>query len=280
MMTDIFQYSNMYTLKPSITRLAADETVIHECGAYVTRRGYDRPSWPELLRLYSRLLPGTTVHKWIEENNVLDRGIDPRRFMSFGIIKGFLRRVRRWPILIDRDAFFQQQEHEHSKRRVEFDSSARLGSSATISTKPGDSGLSRVGDSTWTLRSAGSNASLGVSPGSNIRTPSSAARSPSKAPRAFTSMRDSFPRSLGSAADTHPSNSSRRGATMRSGALKLREEVTRAEEEELSKYLDGNHHGDEIQVRFGLSWNQLAEKLGVDELKEGKGKKGVTIIYR
>lgn len=34
------------------------------------------------------------------ENNVSDLGVDPRRFVSFGVIKGFLRRVHRWPVLL------------------------------------------------------------------------------------------------------------------------------------------------------------------------------------
>jgi nitrogen permease regulator 2-like protein len=51
-----------------------------------------------LLDLYSRLLCGKTVLEWAEEYSVFDIGIDVRRFVSFGIIKGFLRRVHRWPI--------------------------------------------------------------------------------------------------------------------------------------------------------------------------------------
>jgi len=37
----------------------------------------------------------------MEANEVRQRGIDVRRFVTFGIIKGFLRRVHRWPIYVD-----------------------------------------------------------------------------------------------------------------------------------------------------------------------------------
>ena len=125
-MIDIFQYSNMYTCKPAIQRKIKDKSVSEECGAYVTHAGelqnllgsvgdftsslsvrrfrmigFPIPSWPILAILYSQLRPGITVHEWMETNEVRSRGIDVRRFVTFGIIKGFLRRVHRWPIHVD-----------------------------------------------------------------------------------------------------------------------------------------------------------------------------------
>lgn len=43
--------------------------------------------WPDLLHLYSRLKPGITVFEWMEEYDTQKYGIDPRRFVSFGVIK-------------------------------------------------------------------------------------------------------------------------------------------------------------------------------------------------
>ena len=44
--------------------------------------------WPDLLHLYSRLKPGITVLDWMREHDVHNKyGIDPRRFVSFGVIK-------------------------------------------------------------------------------------------------------------------------------------------------------------------------------------------------
>lgn len=62
--------------------------------------GKPLPPFTTLLHLYSRLKPGKTVYLWMEENDVAKLGIDPRRFVSFGVIKGFLRRVHRWPYLL------------------------------------------------------------------------------------------------------------------------------------------------------------------------------------
>jgi len=97
---------------------------------------------------------------------------------------------------------------------------------------------------------------------------------------ALTSVKDGLGRSLTSAADTHPSNSSRRGHILRNGAIKMKEEAARLFDDELVSYLDGDHHADEIQVRFNMPWSALEKALGVEEIKDGKGRRGVTVIYR
>ncbi|KAG9318697.1 nitrogen permease regulator 2-domain-containing protein [Chiua virens] len=116
MTTDIFQYSNMYTLRKNVQWLADEPHVKDECGPYVakpgslstvisrrsSKRGLGKPvpDWPKLLHLYSRLKPGRTIFEWMESHEVHELGIDVRRFTSFGVIKGFLRRVHRYPVLI------------------------------------------------------------------------------------------------------------------------------------------------------------------------------------
>ena len=259
----------MYTLKPSITRLAADETIITECGSYVTRSGYKAADWPTLLRLYSKLLPGTTVHQWIEANDVLSLGIDPRRFISFGIIKGFLRRVHRWPVRVGHgQAPLFEAPRPTSNRKVEFDRFAKSGPSESTLTRSGP------GDSSVTLRSTETNTS-GLSPSSINRTPPSLGgqqshfhRSPRR-PTAFTQMKDSsFARSLASAG-THPSQTSKKELRHRADDVQAREKSA-----VLEKYLDGNHHTDEIQIVFRMGWKELEEALGA------RGTKGVRIVYR
>ncbi|ETW86069.1 hypothetical protein HETIRDRAFT_44321 [Heterobasidion irregulare TC 32-1] len=100
MTIDIFQYSNTYTLRKSVEWLADELHVKDECGPYVVKPGRMIPDWPKLLYLYSRLKPGRTVFEWMHDHDVRGLGIDVRRFTSFGVIKGFLRRVHRWPILL------------------------------------------------------------------------------------------------------------------------------------------------------------------------------------
>jgi hypothetical protein len=99
-MIDVFQFSNLYTVRPTIATLADDEVIVSECAAYVTKSGYPMASWPKLLSLYSSLRPSLALNDWIEENDVDALGIDVRRFVTFGVIKGFLRRVHRFPVLL------------------------------------------------------------------------------------------------------------------------------------------------------------------------------------
>nr|VWP00807.1 Phosphate import ATP-binding protein PstB (EC (ABC phosphate transporter) (Phosphate-transporting ATPase) [Ganoderma boninense] len=61
MMIDIFQYSNMYTLRKSMQWLADEGHIKEECGPYVTKPGWVIPDWPKLLHLYSRFRAGKTM---------------------------------------------------------------------------------------------------------------------------------------------------------------------------------------------------------------------------
>ncbi|EGN93301.1 hypothetical protein SERLA73DRAFT_116129 [Serpula lacrymans var. lacrymans S7.3] len=87
MIIDIFQYSNMYTLRKNVQWLADEAHVKEECGPYVTKPGLPIPDWPKLLHLYSRLKPGKTIYEWMDAYKVHELGIDVRRFASFGVIK-------------------------------------------------------------------------------------------------------------------------------------------------------------------------------------------------
>ncbi|KAF9526961.1 nitrogen permease regulator 2 [Crepidotus variabilis] len=91
MMIDIFQYSNMYTLRKNIQWLADEAHVREECGPYVTKPGRNISDWPKLLHLYSRLKPGKTIFEWMKVYDVDSSGIDVRRFTSFGVVKVSLR---------------------------------------------------------------------------------------------------------------------------------------------------------------------------------------------
>lgn len=101
-MIDIFQFSNIYSVKPDIDRLVQDTDLQKECIWFVSK-SVDKPSisFPRLFALYCNLKHGLNLRDWIEENAVEALNIDVRRFISFGVIKGFLHRVHRYPILVD-----------------------------------------------------------------------------------------------------------------------------------------------------------------------------------
>lgn len=306
-------------MTPAFPRLAADESVISECGVYVTRPSFPVLDWPALAILYAKLTPGITMHRWCEENGIAAKGIDPRRFVSFGIIKGFLVRVHRWPVMVDRTAPLllgpglgglsgvsglpgsSGLAPDPTRRRVGFQRSGH--ESRESRDYRNDSGFTRSlalggdsrGESQFTLRSGGSATSItGISPGSLV-----AGTPPRKQALGLTATtKDPTGRSLTSVGDTHPSISSRRTNTMRSGGglsgfattasgqggisqlSRQREGRLYELEDELLGYLDGHHHTDEIQVRMGMSWAQLEKVLGLDEVRNGVGRKGIAVVVR
>ncbi|KAI5121666.1 hypothetical protein M0805_002742 [Coniferiporia weirii] len=132
MMIDIFQFSNMYTLCRSTSWLADEPHVRNECGPYVTRPDREISEWPDLFHLYSRLKPGITVSEWMQEYDTHKHGIDPRRFVSFGVIKGFLRRVHRWPVLLPAETPEKDRERRTSSASI----GRRRGKSLSIPNAP------------------------------------------------------------------------------------------------------------------------------------------------
>lgn len=315
---DIFQYSNMYMVTAEFPKLTADETVMAECGVYVTRAGFAIPDWPTLAGLYARLLPGRTVHEWSTANRVHTRGTDERRFVSFGVVKGFLRRVHRWPVIVDRTgpfllgtglgpvAPYVQTTTNTSGMGSGFGSGLGSAFGSTAGAAAPDPARRRVGfqaeshdrprsivererviagDSNF---SHGSSMGLAESPSGGAAP--SGDRSPPRRPRSFGGLGDvsKMGRSLtsGSAADTHPSISSRRTGTLRSGTLvmgssaRVNDKRLFELEDELVGLLDGHHHADEIQVRLGIGWAQLEKLLGLDEIRNGVGKRGVAVVYK
>ncbi|KTW31318.1 nitrogen permease regulating protein NPR2 [Pneumocystis jirovecii RU7] len=101
---DIFQFSNMYAPTPDINMLVEDLALREECLAYISTR-HDVPlSFAFIFHLYCSLRQRITLKNWIIENRLSLRGIDIRRFISFGIIKGFLYRIHRYPFLTENNS--------------------------------------------------------------------------------------------------------------------------------------------------------------------------------
>lgn len=114
-----------------------------------TRSGGIVPS-ATLLQLYSKLKPGLTVHDWhvlwhlsgslglmacellrIEQNELHKLNVDVRRMLSFGVIKGFLRRVFVYPIWLQHPSLKPDRRrtgrHEAGATDLSRQSSASFG---------------------------------------------------------------------------------------------------------------------------------------------------------
>ncbi|KAF9941693.1 Nitrogen permease regulator 2 [Mortierella alpina] len=102
-MVDLFQFKNIYAVKMEMMRLTEDVALQYECVAYVTLPDMHAPSFAKVFSLYCSLQYGVVLQDWIEQNQISDYNIDVRRFISFGVIKGFLYRVHKYPILDHHD---------------------------------------------------------------------------------------------------------------------------------------------------------------------------------
>ncbi|CAE6479796.1 unnamed protein product [Rhizoctonia solani] len=323
-MVDIFQYSNIYALKPSIEWLANDPGVQEECPGYVTLPGHTPPSWPELLRLYSRLSHSQTVHSWLESASSVTTSrsnpttpkspmgispdivssIDPRRFISFGVIKGFVRRVRRWPVLLSRrgkrgpgrilsgdqvegirSAFQERSSHNSHGDEGASVGTIRAGSggsggmlsasmgtlSASLSpptTRPSASALLR------SVAAASGVTESATATNSGVTTALSTSPLAPRAPRTTPTQQNQIARARPDRSDSistvvyHPPPPSPNHEVI---------------PPELEALLDGTHHADELCVKFGVSWQILERWLsllgGGNGTPEDMGRR-VMIIYR
>lgn len=100
-MVPAFQYSSIYVVTGKVGRLLDDPAlqrrceISTRCGAEGSGQGGEK-----LFSLYCDLIPRSpywTVADFNERHGLGRLGIDPRRFVYFGVIEGLLRKVSRFP---------------------------------------------------------------------------------------------------------------------------------------------------------------------------------------
>lgn len=107
-MVDIFLHSNVYATTPKIGHLANDPTLQAECTTYITKSGRPTPPFGKVFALYCSMQPGIKMSDFCVIYAETLNSIDVRRFITFGLIHGILRRVHRYPIRVDRGGVSRQ----------------------------------------------------------------------------------------------------------------------------------------------------------------------------
>ncbi|KAK6338692.1 Nitrogen permease regulator 2 [Orbilia brochopaga] len=99
---DVFRFANTYAVNGELNTFVNDVSggLHEECQAYVSSTG-TLLEFPTILELYASLRQGLSVAEWSLENRDKLADVDIRRFIQFGIIKGFLYRVHKYPVRID-----------------------------------------------------------------------------------------------------------------------------------------------------------------------------------
>ncbi|ORY90531.1 nitrogen permease regulator 2-domain-containing protein [Syncephalastrum racemosum] len=132
-MTDIFQFSNVYAVKPEITRMLDDKSgLAQECLQYITLPDATPPSLHRIFSLFCALQYGSSIRDWIDEHQVNTLPIDVRRFISFGVIKGLIYRVHKYPILTHMSTSHEPQQALILPTRAQYSKLININTGQTI----------------------------------------------------------------------------------------------------------------------------------------------------
>lgn len=113
MLLDVFHFQAVYALTRDFAWFVKDNNMLDECIGYITvDRSVASTTKPEggsetitphemIIKLYVSLAPGTSVQDFVlaQQSHLIN--IDIRRFITFGVIKGFLRRIHRYAIIVN-----------------------------------------------------------------------------------------------------------------------------------------------------------------------------------
>ncbi|QIW98043.1 hypothetical protein AMS68_003561 [Peltaster fructicola] len=96
MLLDIFHSQAIYAPTADMAWFIKDHTLLIECQQYITRDKDNPLRIDELIDLYLYLQPSLTMADFVLAHQQPLSTIDLRRMITFGVIKGFLRRVHRY----------------------------------------------------------------------------------------------------------------------------------------------------------------------------------------
>ncbi|KAK7503525.1 hypothetical protein BaRGS_00005064 [Batillaria attramentaria] len=103
-MISVFQYSNVYTCTPDVRKLLEDRMLQHECVRYVARNDHALPNFRDVFMLYCSLTPGTTVKDICARFNPHTLKVDERQLIQFGLMKGIIRRMHKYPVKLPNES--------------------------------------------------------------------------------------------------------------------------------------------------------------------------------
>ncbi|GAA6026777.1 hypothetical protein JCM8097_005853 [Rhodosporidiobolus ruineniae] len=254
---DLFQFSNSYAPLPDIADVVQhgeedDEGVTDlrtECENYVFSGARDATPVPfaTLLTYYSHLKPGLSVSSWMEELSLDSQPVDVRRMLQFGIIKGFLRRVRAFPVWLDHPAFSRAEGRKGKKSRQASRSAGADGARGRAE-EGEDDRLSRRNTVKPSKRRLEPNL---PSPSSSTRHGSSSTPSaPTPTPQTPLDA-PAPPRSSVAAQQSHDSSRPPSPSADFDGPQAPTYPAS------LPLLFDGSHSTDEICLRYGITWRTL-----------------------
>ena len=124
---DIFHFQAIYITTSDLTWFVQDETMQKECAEYITvkseldilsprptiQQDVDQATNRTIIDLYRGLGPGITVQEFYLVHETRLGNIDIRRFITFGVMKGFLRRIHKYALAIGSQAVPSDKKHSN-----------------------------------------------------------------------------------------------------------------------------------------------------------------------
>lgn len=126
------RYSNVYATCPRISKLASDTQLQRECVQYVCRARRSAPPPSVVFAAYSAFQAGVSIKEVCTSQELRRHHVDDRRFVAFGVIHGFIRRVHEYPVpLLPLSELLQPRPLPARSRKPRDGAAAAAGAAAT-----------------------------------------------------------------------------------------------------------------------------------------------------
>lgn len=100
----IFQYSNSYLPTQRLVELYENSHLRQDCINYVAKISQPQdmlPNFRSIFRIFCSMNYGITIRDLCLQFNPNQLNIDEKRLIRFGLMKGLIRRIHRYPVLIE-----------------------------------------------------------------------------------------------------------------------------------------------------------------------------------
>ncbi|KAG5892242.1 hypothetical protein JTB14_014612 [Gonioctena quinquepunctata] len=97
----LFQYGNVYCTTPKLKLLAQDPDLQRRCLNYVAKSKRQPPTVRDVFRLFSAMTRGTTIKDLCIRFNTQNLRINERKLVQFGILERIIRRVHKYPVVLN-----------------------------------------------------------------------------------------------------------------------------------------------------------------------------------
>lgn len=97
----LFQYGNVYCTTPKLKSLSHNRDLQEKCLQYVGISRRQVPTLKDVFRVYSAMSRGTTVKDLCLRFSPANMKINERKLVQFGVLEGFIRRVHKYPVVLN-----------------------------------------------------------------------------------------------------------------------------------------------------------------------------------